>query len=164
MTITSQQVARDQLPGGNNDSFNGSPVSPAGEEADGEVSKLKEYIAQLEIEKAEAHKKLQEYEKKLHSLKTYELIKSSELYFLQKRLEEGQHKRFTIDDIADHISHYTGLPNMEMFNVLFSMFEDEEITYHQGWTARCISKKDQFLQTLMKLKRNFSNIDLSKEI
>jgi len=70
--------------------------------------------------------------------------------------------KFTLSTVADKINHYTGMPNFETFDLLYSIFEDEDLLYYSGWRVECISKKDQLLLSLMKLRRNYSNIDLAQ--
>lgn len=58
------------------------------------------------------------------------------------------------------ISVYTGLPTKELFLTLYSLFENMNLNYFNGWQVVRISKIDQLLLTLMKLKLNLLNDDL----
>nr|XP_042902788.1 uncharacterized protein LOC107444196 [Parasteatoda tepidariorum] len=56
--------------------------------------------------------------------------------------------------------HYTGLPNKEIFNIIFSNCDKVLDKYYEEWNVTCLDRKDQLLVTLMKLKLNPTHTDL----
>nr|CAH7751370.1 unnamed protein product [Callosobruchus chinensis] len=91
-------------------------------------------------------------------------------YFLRKELDETKEKlhrlsmSFSFDYIKDSdakITIYTGLPSKEIFMCLYELLEYVSLKYYYGWTVNAISKIDQLLLTLMKLKLNLLNEDLA---
>ncbi|KAF0755907.1 THAP-type domain-containing protein [Aphis craccivora] len=61
----------------------------------------------------------------------------------------------------DLVKFYTGLPSNEIFLALFNLLKNCEIHYYLDWKVSSISKPDQLLITLMKLRHNFPHLDLS---
>ncbi|KAI4455496.1 thap domain protein [Holotrichia oblita] len=59
------------------------------------------------------------------------------------------------------ILEYTGLPTRNVFESLFSLLKDVDIKYYLKWNVRKITRIDQLLLTLMKLRQNFSHVDLA---
>ena len=58
------------------------------------------------------------------------------------------------------VLHYTGLSN-EPFDVVVSLVETvQPITYYLGWAVVCLNTADQLLMALVKLRRNYTHIDL----
>nr|CAH7723269.1 unnamed protein product [Callosobruchus chinensis] len=91
-------------------------------------------------------------------------------YFLRKELDETKEKlhklsmSFSFDYIKDSdakITIYTGLPSKEIFMCLYELLESVSLKYYYGWTVNAISKIDQLLLTLVKLKLNLLNEDLA---
>uniref|UniRef100_A0A6P7H661 Uncharacterized protein LOC114346661 n=1 Tax=Diabrotica virgifera virgifera TaxID=50390 RepID=A0A6P7H661_DIAVI len=94
----------------------------------------------------------------------------AELYFLQKNVDEAQERlnKLTISFSFNHIQNddklinmYTGMPNKYMFECLYGLFENINLKYYLGWTVGTITKRDQLLLTLMKLRLNLLNLDLA---
>nr|CAH7726050.1 unnamed protein product [Callosobruchus chinensis] len=94
----------------------------------------------------------------------------AEIYFLRKENEELKAKlqkrltSFSFDEIKNNdklVNMYTGLPNTYIFETTYSLFENIPLNYVQGWTVGKISKRDQFLLTLMKLRLNLLHNDLA---
>lgn len=91
-------------------------------------------------------------------------IKQSEIESLKKELElmkAKQEMKFEFEDIKNNVAHFTGLPNKETFDLLLFMLTNKELKYYSDWTVRCLNMEQQLLMTLMKLRRNYSNIDLA---
>jgi len=97
-------------------------------------------------------------------------VARAENFFLKERVETLEKELATakcklsfnqIEGDDELISHYTGLPNKATFDLLCSMFNDLEINYYAGWRVVNISRSDQIFITLMKLRRNFTHLDLS---
>ncbi|VEN35545.1 unnamed protein product [Callosobruchus maculatus] len=94
----------------------------------------------------------------------------AENYFLRKELLEATEKlkKLSVSFSFEHIKNsdsrinaYTGLPSCEIFMCLYGLMEDISLKYYHGWTVTVISKIDQLLLTLMKLKLNLLNEDLA---
>lgn len=94
----------------------------------------------------------------------------AEMYFLQKEnltLQEKLHKlqcSFSFDHIQENdslINMYTGFPNKYLFESVFTLFDNIKLNYILGWSVGNISRKDQFLITLMKLRLNLLHADLA---
>lgn len=94
----------------------------------------------------------------------------AENYFLKQELEslkndlENLSLSFSFRHIENKphlVSVYTGLPTKEIFLALFCLFENIELNYFAGWQVVRVSKMDQLLLTLMKLKLNLLNDDLA---
>ncbi|KAG5866620.1 hypothetical protein JTB14_035097 [Gonioctena quinquepunctata] len=95
---------------------------------------------------------------------------NAEMYFLQKENEalhqklEHLHVSFSFEHIKKNyklVNMYTGIPNEYLFETLFSLFENINLCYYLGWNVGNISKKDQLLLTLMKLRLNLLHSDLA---
>lgn len=56
---------------------------------------------------------------------------------------------------------YTGLPNKEVFKLLFEFCNKFEICYYSGWNVDCVSKENQLFMTLIKLRQNLLHEDLA---
>ena len=94
-------------------------------------------------------------EAELHRLK-------SDILSMEKA--SSMRSRFSFQEIGnqDHlVNHYTGLPSGKEFKILFGLCSRFEIHYSSGWRVQQLSMEDQLLVTLMKLRCNFSTIDLS---
>ncbi|VEN39655.1 unnamed protein product [Callosobruchus maculatus] len=94
----------------------------------------------------------------------------AEMYFLRKENEELKAKlnkrltSFSFEEIKNDdklVNMYTGLPNAYIFETTYSLFEHMPLNYVQGWTVGKITKRDQFLLTLMKLRLNLLHNDLA---
>ena len=59
------------------------------------------------------------------------------------------------------VNYYTSIPNNKLFSLILEICSKNPITYYAGWNVNGISKEDQFLMTLMKLRINSGHIDLS---
>ena len=57
--------------------------------------------------------------------------------------------------------HYTGLPGPSDFDALLELVQLFNIKYYCGWTVKVLPLADQLLMTLMKLRCNFSALDLA---
>jgi len=95
----------------------------------------------------------------------------AQVYFLQKEIEDLKEqlekcpKKFCFDKIAPNdelVSHFTGLPNAAVFDIIVDLFDGMEIKYYLGWSPKNISVPDQIFITLLKLRRNLSNVDLAE--
>ena len=84
---------------------------------------------------------------------------------LKESEEKGQaRRRFTLNDIKNNdklVAHYTGMPTIGAFNLLLSIFENQALTYYLGWKVTSVSRENQLLMCLMKLRRNLSHLDLA---
>lgn len=56
---------------------------------------------------------------------------------------------------------YTGLPTAAVFDTLDKLIQKVEINYYLKWNVRKLSRTDQLLLTLMKLRHNFPHQDLA---
>ena len=65
----------------------------------------------------------------------------------------------TLQQNENMVVHYTGL-KVDMFNILLNMCCRFEISYIEGWNVDTVNNEDQLLMTLMKLRGNFSHVDL----
>ena len=113
-----------------------------------EIKELKEEIERLKNvceEKVQRESKLAE---ELHRLAN-ELKESKEKYLFCK-----------IADKPKLVSHFTGLPDKESFNALSKLFDKIDIEYFKGWKSKKLDKENQLFLTLMKLRRNLTNLDL----
>lgn len=59
------------------------------------------------------------------------------------------------------LQSYTGLPTNDIFMALYNLLKNSKLHYHFGWKVESISKPDQLLITLMKLRHNFPHFDLA---
>lgn len=98
------------------------------------------------------------------------IVVDAENYFLQKENEELKLKlnnlaiAFTYENLSqndDLINSYTGLPSNAVFMALYNLVKNVELNYYLKWTVETISKPDQILMTLIKLRHNFPHFDLS---
>jgi len=133
-----------------------------------EVSRLKAVIQskddEIAVLKVEVKDKSEEAAKECSSLKRQVLIRDAEIDTLRKDLQSSK-KGFSVSDIADSpadVSHYTGLPNIEVFNLILDLFEGKELNYYSGWKVSILSKADQLFLTLFKLRRNPSSKDIAR--
>jgi len=92
------------------------------------------------------------------------IVVDAENYFLQKENEELKLKlnnlaiAFTYENLSqndDLINSYTGLPSNAVFMALYNLVKNVEFNYYLKWTVETISKPDQILMTLIKLRHNF---------
>jgi hypothetical protein len=67
-----------------------------------------------------------------------------------------------ICDRDDLVLLYTGLPTAAIFENLCQLLENIELNYYLKWNVQKLSKVDQLLLTLMKLRQNFPHIDLAQ--
>uniref|UniRef100_UPI00359029CD uncharacterized protein n=1 Tax=Myxine glutinosa TaxID=7769 RepID=UPI00359029CD len=89
------------------------------------------------------------------------LIKENET--LKKELER-QKQTFSfkqIENDADKVQYYTGLPNVATVRFLEQLLGRFELTYHSTWTVQMLALVDQLLLTHMKLRLNLGNVDLA---
>lgn len=71
---------------------------------------------------------------------------------------------FTFDNLVQNqelLTSYTGIPSSEIFMALYNVVKNVEIKYHLSWNVESISKIDQILMTLVKLRNNFPHFDLA---
>ncbi|KAK3085760.1 hypothetical protein FSP39_008291 [Pinctada imbricata] len=85
---------------------------------------------------------------------------------LEQEIEELKTKKhpFTIDQIIDcekKMLMYTTL-KADMFNIIDATLQRFPLNYVDGWTPGAISRRDQLLMTLMKLKLNSPILDLAE--
>ena len=94
----------------------------------------------------------------------------AENYFLKSEIEKLTNDinnlsvNFSFRHIEDKdhlVTVHTGLPSKDIFLALFSLFQDRKLNYFAGWQVVRIPKIDQLFLTLMKLKLNLLNDDLS---
>jgi hypothetical protein len=106
----------------------------------------------------------------MNASKRNSIILESENYFLRKENEAMKIKlnhlgiSFTYVNLSQNdelLNLYTGLPTNEIFLALYGLLKNVEIKYHFQWTVESISKQDQLLITLMKLRHNFPHFDLA---
>lgn len=57
---------------------------------------------------------------------------------------------------------YTCLPSSDVFEALFTLLANVNIEYYYQWNVMKITKEDQLLMTLMKLRLNLPRYDLSQ--
>lgn len=70
--------------------------------------------------------------------------------------------RFHFEEISGNdalVLHYTGLNN-DMLKLLSDLVSSHEFNYYLGWRVEALSLEDQLLLSLMKLKRNYTHVDL----
>lgn len=101
---------------------------------------------------------------------TASIIHESENYFLREENKAMQLKlnhlalSFNYENLSQNnelLHSYTGLPSNDIFMALYNLLKNSEIHYHFRWTVESISKPDQLLITLMKLRHNFPHFDLA---
>lgn len=85
---------------------------------------------------------------------------------VMKQNEKMNHFQFEWNYIKKSnraIRHFTGLPSVEVFEVLHSVFVNVKIYYFLNWEVieEKISKKNQMVIALMKLKLNPTNFELA---
>ena len=81
---------------------------------------------------------------------------------LKKVLEESK-EIFRFQKIANNpklVAHYTGRPDEDTFCALLKLFDHMEIKYDKGWIVKKLGREDQLFLTLIKLRRNLTNLDL----
>lgn len=95
-------------------------------------------------------------------------VLEAENYFLQQRIteleKESRGGAFTFKHIEENDSLcrlYTGLPSKQHFLALYSLLENIPIKYYYRWKVEKISKMDQLLMCLMKLRQNYPHTDLA---
>lgn len=97
-------------------------------------------------------------------------VLETENYFLKKKNDELELKlkqlnlSFTFENLSQNeqlLTSYTGIPSNEVFIALYNLVKNAEIKYHLNWNVESISKIDQILLTLMKLRNNFPHFDLA---
>lgn len=130
-----------------------------------EKKKKMEELEKEKFEKDSLRHKFSEKEINFKLTNIDNIINTSEIDRLKKEMVvlQNQKKSFHVEDIQDHrlISHFTGLPNKKTFDLLLGLFDGLKINYYMKWNVECLSRSQQLLMTLMKLRRNLSNIDLS---
>lgn len=136
------------------------------EETEQDIRLRRERIQEKEAENRSLKKQLNEKEKEIKVMNIGNIVGLSEVEILRNELSMLQKKRksFHLDEISHSpklISHFTGLPNVEIFNLLLSIFETREIKYYYKWKVLCLTKSQQLLITLMKMRRNLSHTDLA---
>ena len=105
---------------------------------------------------------MSEEEMDLILLKTENIRLQEDVVRLKKEVAES---RFSYQRLRDHkdyeklVRHYTGLSPVT-FLALHALCNRFEINYHRGWNVCAISREDQLLVTLMKLRLNLSYIDI----
>lgn len=99
---------------------------------------------------------------------TSSALLEAEVYFLKQELEELKSSArggpFGFKDIenSDELCRlYTGLP-CKSFIALYDLLKHIEINYYFGWNVEKISKIDQLLMCLMKLRQNNPHADLAQ--
>lgn len=65
-----------------------------------------------------------------------------------------------INDSDENVMNHTGLPNEKFFNAVIDLMKDNEMIYHFNWKVEKISKENQLLLTLRKLRMNLKTFDL----
>lgn len=94
----------------------------------------------------------------------------AENYFLQQEVDDLKNQiqnlklAFTFEVIENNeklLSMYTGLPDKVIFLSVFKYLDSQKFYYYLGWNVTKISRKDQFLMTLMKLRLNLLHEDLA---
>ncbi|KAK5643913.1 hypothetical protein RI129_007758 [Pyrocoelia pectoralis] len=97
-------------------------------------------------------------------------ILQAENYFLKQEITMLQTKlqnlklSFGIEHIQENnklLLMYTGLPQIGLFNKLFDLLNQFDIAYYSNWEVQKISKENQLLLCLMKLKLNLLHEDLA---
>ena len=98
------------------------------------------------------------------------VVLEAEIYFLNQDLEQVNEKlnqlttRFSYEHIKKNDSHvlmYTGIPTNDLFMILYETMESFHLKYYAGWNVKLLSKTDQLLMTLMKLRLNLPHEDLA---
>ena len=91
------------------------------------------------------------------------LTLKQEIHSLNMQLKHAQ--KFTYASIAnqhDLVIQYTGLSN-DAFDALNDISQNlQPFNYYLGWEVVCLDTADQILMTLMKLKRNYTHVDLGQ--
>ena len=60
------------------------------------------------------------------------------------------------------LNFFTGIPNCKVFQWLLSLFENFTFTYYPGKNVLVLSREDQLLMTLMRLRRGFQRLVLAE--
>jgi len=66
-----------------------------------------------------------------------------------------------VNDPKD-MAYFTGIPNIEVFNLILELFDNVDLNYYAGWNVQILSWADQLFLTLFKLRRNPSVRDLAR--
>ncbi|KAL1490718.1 hypothetical protein ABEB36_013368 [Hypothenemus hampei] len=107
---------------------------------------------------------------KFYVAKTNEVMYEAELFLNKLDIERKENiiKSFSGQMTYTHICEsnklileYTGIPCRSIFESLFKLIEDIDIRYYLKWKVQKVSKIDQLLITLMKLRQNFPHSDLA---
>ena len=102
---------------------------------------------------------------------TNEIILEAELDQAREDLQNMQEKEsykqkhYTVSGLsAEVLRMETGLPTKEVFNivVLHALRFKDCIVYYSGWKVESIKFEDQIFITLMKLRQNYTNLDLAQ--
>lgn len=97
-------------------------------------------------------------------------LEAAEIYFLRQQNEclkkqlKSVAEKFTFQSIEHSdkmINFYTGIPTKDLFLCLSGLFENIDLNYFNGWNVTTLSKTDQMLLTLVKLKLNLMFDDLA---
>lgn len=128
----------------------------------GEISSCKGENAKLT---EESHLKDEEIKKLREQLKENDgkhctLLRSEKELHDSLQEEKARMLYRGISTIDARVAHFTGLPNAQMFDYLCGHFT-MPLQYHFNWTVTKLSREDQVFLTLMKLRRNFDNMDLA---
>lgn len=95
----------------------------------------------------------------------------AENYFLKQEVDQGKveiknlKRAFSYKHICETdklVLLYTGIPTAKLFSALFNLVKDLDINYYLKWKVEKLSKEDQLLLTLMKLRQNFPHADLAE--
>ena len=83
---------------------------------------------------------------------------------LEKKLATAQSSTVSYDAIANNVqllTHYTGLPSAAIFSLLLDYYQRFPLTYWDGWKALALCPAYQLRMAFMKLRCNFTDIDLA---
>lgn len=98
------------------------------------------------------------------------VVLKAENFLLKTELEkktqllETVHNQMSFTSICRSdklVLEYTGLPTAAIFEALYALIERVEVNYYLKWKVQKLSRKDQLLLTLMKLRHNFKHTDLA---
>lgn len=101
---------------------------------------------------------------------TFGAAVEAENYFLRKDMDsltkqlENLKLRFSYEHIKNSdasVLMYTGLPTAAIFELLFQTMDKFKLKYYSEWNVEKITKIDQCLLTLMKLRLNLPHEDLA---
>lgn len=71
------------------------------------------------------------------------------------------HQTFTCQEDREWFTTMTGLPSVDVFNVLLQLSGKKKIAYYDEWQPQSIGLREQLLMTLMRLRQNYPVIDLA---